>query len=189
MDWRKLREDLFQKASWVFTLSRAVVIMVIIILLIHFFVATIFVVSGQSMEPNFHDDEYLLINRLSKGYRRGDVIGFYYPGQPKEKYIKRVVGLPGEKVKIENNKVTIYNKENPKGFVLDEAFYLPSSTKTEAHKTWQVPENEYFVMGDNRENSSDSRTWTTLPIKYIVGRAIMAVWSINSIGIVSRMNY
>jgi signal peptidase I len=189
MDWQEFRENLFEKSSWAFNLSKVVVVLVIIILLTHFFIATIFVVSGGSMEPNFNNGEYLLINRLVHNFKRGDVIGFYYPGQPSEKYIKRVIGLPGEKIKINKNKVIIYNRKNPDGFVLDESFYLASDNFTQWNKTWQVPDDEYFVMGDNRGNSSDSRIWSTLPAKYIVGRAVLVLWPIKDISIINRIGY
>lgn len=189
MNWQSLKENVFQKLSWVFDLSKIIVILVVIVLVTHFFIATIFVVSGQSMEPNFHDKEYLLINRLSGNLKRGDVVGLYYPGNPSEKYIKRIIGLPGEKVKIKNNKITVYNKENPQGFILNEGFYLSPEIQTSENKAWQVPEGEYFVVGDNRENSSDSRVFGTVPAKYIVGRAIAVLWPIGEINTINRITY
>jgi len=189
MEFSSFKEKVFQKLSWVFDFSKVVIILVITILLTHFFIATIFVVSGCSMEPNFHDSEYLLISRLSRNFKRGDVVGFYYPGAPREKYIKRIIGLPGEKIKIKNNKIIIYNQKNPSGLLLREGFYLPSETVTEPNKTWLLSEKEYFVMGDNRENSSDSRTWGTLPEKYIVGRAILILWPISEINTISKVVY
>ena len=190
MNWHNLQEKVFQKLSWVFDFSRVVIILVILILITHFFIATIFVVSGESMEMDFHNGEYLLINRLDKNsLKRGDVIGFNYPGMSGEKYIKRVIGLPGEKVKIADNKITIYNNEHPQGFVLSDGAYLSSDVITEGNKIWLVGQNEYFVLGDNRENSSDSRLWGTLPEKYIVGRAILVLWPLKNINAINRVDY
>ena len=90
MNWQTLRENVFQRLSWVFDLSKIIIILILVILITHFFIATIFVVSGQSMEPNFQNGEYLLMNRLNRNFKRGDVVGLYYPGNPKEKYIKRI---------------------------------------------------------------------------------------------------
>jgi signal peptidase I len=190
MNWSDLQEKAFEKLSWVFDFSKVVVILVILILFLHFFIATIFVVSGQSMEPNFHDGQYLLINQLSRSnLQRGDVVGLKYPGQPSEKYIKRIIGLPGEKIKIKNNQIIIYDKNHPIGFVLPEKTYISSETMTEGDKTWQLGQDEYFVIGDNRENSSDSRTWGALSSRYIVGRAIFILWPITQINKILRQDY
>jgi len=190
MDWLDFKERVFQKLSWVFDFSKFVIGLTIIVLIIHFFIATIFVVSGQSMEPNFHNGEYLLVNRLAvRNLKRGDVVGLYYPGNPKEKYIKRIIGLPGEKIQIKKSKIIIYNQNRPEGFILYEGLYIPKETITEPNKTWQIDKDEYFVIGDNRENSSDSRLWGPLPKKYLVGRAILILWPFRRINTISRVDY
>jgi len=185
----EIKENIFKKLSWVFDFSKIVVVLVVVILIIHFFIATIFVVSGESMEPNLHNGEFLLVNRLNKQFSRGDIIGFYYPGFPSNKFVKRVIGLPGEKVRIKNNKIIIYNRQNPKGIILEESFYLPSGIVIEPEKMWQVGNEEYFVIGDNRTNSIDSRFFGPLPRKYIVGRAIIILWPIRMINIIKRVQY
>ena len=136
-----------------------------------------FVVSGASMDPNFHNADYLIIDELSYRLRepeRQEVIVFKYPNNPSLKYIKRVIGLPGEKVEIVNGQVFITSGN--KTFQLEEP-YLSEETK----QTWinnnnfsvELGQNEYFVMGDNRNFSSDSRIWGPVPKKNIVGRVVV----------------
>lgn len=170
----------------------------IIIIPIRVFLFQPFFVQGASMEPNFHDGEYLIVNELGykqtdvafgdkdlfvvkpyKELRRGDVVVFRYPKNPSQYFIKRVVGLPGEKVRIENNKITIYNNDNPEGMVLDESSYIPSTTLTVDGQTISLSNNEYFVLGDNREHSSDSRVWGPVPQKNIIGKVLIRAWPIN----------
>lgn len=132
-----------------------------------------FVVSGASMDPNFHNADYLLIDELSYRFRepeRQEVIVFKYPLNPSYKYIKRIIGLPGERVEIINGEVFIIrNNETVK---LEED-YLPEKTKQEWNRnnnfSIELGSDEYFVMGDNRNNSSDSRVWGPVPKKNIVG--------------------
>lgn len=150
-----------------------VIISLIIVIPIRYFLVQPFVVKGQSMEPNFSNRQYLVINELD--YRlhfpkRLDVIVFKYPKNPSEYYIKRVIGLPGEKVEIKSGKIIIYNTDNPEGTVLDESEYLPPGTLTRPDMTIQLSTDEYFVMGDNRDESSDSRFWGTLPGELIIGK-------------------
>lgn len=154
-------------------------------------------VIGASMEPNFHENEYILTDKFS--YRlgepqRGDVVVFKYPKDESIDYIKRIIGLPGEEVLIKNNTITIFNAEHPEGFSLDES-YLPQSTSTsggpifpENQKT-VIPYDSYFVMGDNRSRSSDSRIWGTVPEKDLIGKVIFRYWPVTKVGIVSKAQY
>lgn len=154
-------------------------------------------VIGSSMEPNFYDGEYILTDRLS--YRldepqRGDVVVFKYPKDETLEYIKRIIGLPGEKVLIENNTVTIFNEENPEGFLIDEK-YLPEGTITEGSGIFQegketlIPTDSYFVMGDNRARSSDSRSWGTVSEEEITGKALFRYWPIDRFGVIKKVEY
>ena len=154
-------------------------------------------VIGASMEPNFYDGDYILTDKIT--YRlqqpqRGDVVVFRYPNDLSVDYIKRVIGLPGENVLIENGAVTIFNTDNPDGLKLKEP-YLPSDTYTsggpyfpEGKKTL-VPLNSYFVLGDNRTRSSDSRFWGTMPKDDVVGKAWFRYWPFVRAGFMGTYHY
>lgn len=152
-------------------LVKFAIIALIIVIPIRMFVAQPFVVSGESMFPTFHDGEYLIVDELSYitgEPKRGDVIVFRYPGDTKRFFIKRIIGMPKEEIIIDNGKIKIINNENKNGFELEEP-YINENFDTSA--SFKTKENEYFVMGDNRNRSSDSRTWGMLPGKLITGRA------------------
>jgi|SRR6185436_12778048 len=141
-------------------------------------VAQPFIVSGSSMVPTFEDGQYLIVDELSYHLHdpaRGDVVIFKYPKDPSKYFIKRVIGLPGDTVIIEDGKVTIKNTEHPAGEVLVEP-YINNVTTTTERTTLQT--GEYFVMGDNRGASSDSRTWGTVQRKLFVGRAFLRLFPI-----------
>lgn len=177
---------------------------IVIILPIRVFLFQPFFVQGASMENNFKDGDYLIVNEL--GYKitnvlddfglphlftigsfrdleRSDVVVFRYPKDPKQFFIKRVIGLPGEKVRVEAGIVTIYNSENPDGFVLDEKNYLPTNLKTSGSVTTSLQEGEYFVLGDNRQASHDSRAWGALPAEDVIGKVLLRAWPISKAGI------
>lgn len=147
----------------------------VIVIGIRYFVIQPFFVKGASMEPSFKDGEYLIVDELSyrlKDPARGDVIVFKYPRDPKQFYIKRIIGLPGEKVEIKDGEVIIHNQENPNGLSLNEEYTrIPDSTV--GNRSWQLKNDEFFVMGDNRLASSDSRSWGPLQDKFIVGRVFI----------------
>ena len=148
-------------------------IALVIVIPFRMFVAQPFIVSGQSMFPTFHDGEYLIVDELSYIIgepNRGDVVVFRYPGDTTRFFIKRIIGLPNEEIQIDNGEVKIINKENPKGFILKEPYL---NTTYDTSKTDKTESGEYFVMGDNRNNSSDSRTWGKLPSKLLIGRAYL----------------
>ncbi len=155
-----------------------VVLALVIVLPIRYFIFQPFIVSGQSMEPNFEKGDYLIVDELSFRLRepkRGEVIVFKYPLNPRQRYIKRIIGLPGEKVTIEEGVVKI------NGEVLDEKEYLPPYIKTDGVLELKLGENEYFVLGDNRPASHDSRRWGPLPRKFIIGRAFLRLWPIKAL--------
>ena len=146
------------------------------------FVAQPFIVSGSSMEPNFHNGEYLIVNELDYRFhepKRGDIIVFKYPLNTKEYFIKRVIGLPGEQVKVSAGKVIITNKRHPQGFVLDENYLTSNDITfpyTAADADIKLGPNQYYVMGDNRLASDDSRFWGPVPAKDIVGRVSVRIF-------------
>lgn len=169
-----------------------VIISLVIVIPIRYYLAQPFRVKGQSMEPNFLNGEYLIINEI--GYRlnspqRGDVIVFKYPRDPSEYFIKRIIGLPGEKVEVSEGQVVVYNSENPKGHVLDESGYLPAYIETKGELVTSLGNSEYFVLGDNREASSDSRFWGPLPREFIIGKAWVRAFPFTRFTVFSAADY
>lgn len=163
----------------------------ITIALVRYYLFKPFYVKGASMEPNFLDHEYLIIDELS--YRlhepkRGEVIVFRYPNNPKEYFLKRIIGLPGERVKVSEGVVTIYNDAHPEGLSIKEE-YIPSDIVTEGEKIMSLNKNQYFVMGDNRPNSFDSRRFGPVDENLIVGRTWLRGWPLNRIQIFDTPNY
>lgn len=140
-----------------------------------------FIVSGSSMDPTFKSNDYLIVDEIS--YRlhppaRGDVIIFKAPPEPNKYYIKRIIGLPGETVKIEGINVTIINTEHPEGITLSEKFITHPHVGS---LTYKVPAHSYFVLGDNRAGSYDSREWGTVPEANIRGRAYLRLYPFSKI--------
>lgn len=159
------------------------VLAVIIVLPVRLFVAQPFVVEGESMHPTFESGDYLIVDELSyhlHAPHRGDVIVFRYPNDPSVFYIKRIIGLPGETVNITNGQVTI-TKTDGTTLTLDES-YIVNEDATYSGST-VVGSGDFFVMGDNRPKSSDSRTWGLLPQKNIVGRAFVRLLPAKEIGL------
>lgn len=155
---------------------KLVIIALLIVIPIRFFVFQPFIVSGQSMEPNYHSSDYLIVDEVSYKIhepQRGDVIVFKYPKNPAYKYIKRIIGLPGETIEIKNAEIFI--TANGVTAKLDESSYLSSLVINSWNRMANMAPvalgvNQYFVLGDNRNNSSDSRVWGVLPAKNIVGK-------------------
>ncbi|MCA9365128.1 MAG: signal peptidase I [Candidatus Moranbacteria bacterium] len=179
------------------------ILALVIIVPVRVFLFQPFFVQGASMEPNFHNGEYLIINEFGykqtsfgdvndpsfsvtswKDLERGDVVVFRYPNEPSQFFIKRVIGLPGETVKIARGQVHIINERFPDGIVLDETDYLDSDVETiSGTMTTTLSDDEYFVMGDNRGASHDSRTWGPLPKNMMIGRVLVRAWPLNRLGV------
>ncbi len=169
-------------------LVKVFLIAVVIIIPIRYFLVQPFFVRGASMEPNFEDGEYLVVDELSYRFRdpeRGEVIVFRYPDNPSQFFIKRIIGIPGDTVTIGNGRVQIQNSEFQQGVVLDESEYLSESVRTGGNETVQLGEGEYYVLGDNRAASSDSRIWGVLDQDMIVGRAWIRAYPFGSFSIFS----
>ncbi len=167
---------------------KAFLIAMVIIVPIRYFLVQPFFVRGASMEPTFHDGEYLVIDQLSYRFReprRGEVVVFRYPEQPSQFFIKRIVGLPGEHVTIKDSQIIIQNKEYPQGVVIDESQYLDTSVRTGGNVDQQLGDAEYFVLGDNRPASSDSRTWGSLPDYDMVGRVWIRAFPFTRLSVFS----
>lgn len=153
---------------------------------IRFFIAAPYVVSGASMIPTFYDYHYLIIDRVTYGFeppQRGDVIVLDLPQDTSRALIKRVIGLPGETVQLTGTTVTIINGNHPKGFVLAEKYLDPNNLGGPTDMKVTLGGDQYFVLGDNRKVSADSRTWGILPKKDIVGRALIRLFPFDKIGI------
>ncbi|MDO8633419.1 MAG: signal peptidase I [bacterium] len=154
-----------------------IVVALAVVLLIRAFVFQPFLVRGDSMVPNFHNGDYVIVDELSYRFlgepSRGEVIVFKFPGDTSQKYIKRVIGLPGENVEIKEGKVYISSTGEP---ILLQESYLDPEERTEGFISLLLKDNEYFVMGDNREFSSDSRRWGVLPREDIIGKALIRVF-------------
>lgn len=172
-----------KKPSFLKDTLRFTIIALLIVVPFRMFIAQPFLVNGASMEPTFENGHYLIVDELSYQFtepERGSVLIFKYPLDPKKYFIKRIIGLPGETVKIENGIVFIINSENPEGFKLEEPYVTLTKNDT---LTTKVPEKEYFVMGDNRSGSLDSRYWGTLGEKFIIGRPIVRLYPFQEIGL------
>ncbi len=157
-------------------LIKLLVIALVVVIPFRIYIAQPFIVDGASMDPTFETSQYLIVDELTYRFRtpeRGSVLIFKYPKDPSKYFIKRVIGLPGETIKINNGQVTIINTVNPNGFLLDEPYV--KFTKKD-NLTVVLDSEEYFVMGDNRLSSADSRFWGPLPAKNIIGRPILRVW-------------
>ena len=181
-----------QVKEFIIELVKVVVISLAIIIPVRYFLIQPFYVKGASMEPTFYDHEYLIINEISYRFDqpdRGEVVVFKYPRDEKQYFIKRIVGLPGETIEIKDGKVYIYNKENPVGVELNEDFYLSEQVRTEGEKITILPDGEYFVLGDNRKSSLDSRNFGSLPESMIVGKVLLRGWPFDRAGIFKEPDY
>ena len=172
---------------WFLDFIETIVIALAIFVVVYRFLFQPHQVKGNSMYDNFHDGEYLLTDKITYRFRkpqRDEVIVFKAPQNEDYDYIKRIIALPGDQVKVSGGKVYVNNN------LLDESGYLNGNITTHAGaytregQTVTVPPQEYFVMGDNRSNSSDSREWGLVPNTNIVGRAWFRYWPLNDMGLV-----
>lgn len=199
---RKTVDDQKQGSTFwssVWETIRYALIAAAIIIPVRVFIAQPFVVSGNSMFPTFRNGEYLIVDELSKyigEYRRGDVVIIRYPQDPSKYFIKRIIGLPGETVSIQNGSVTVSGGTLEAPLVLKEP-YVKNIKSDTIERT--LDGTEYFVMGDNRAQSSDSRYWGPVPERLMDGKALIrlfplsrAEWkpgSLESFGINSDDNF
>ncbi|MDI3496449.1 MAG: signal peptidase [Patescibacteria group bacterium] len=175
---------------FVWEIVKVVCISLAIILPVRYYLIQPFYVKGASMEPNFHDHEYLIVDEISYRFnepQRGQVIVFRYPKNPQEYYIKRIIGLPGEEVQIKEGQVFIYNEQNPEGFILVEN-YLPENLNTYSNSDLSVKldNNEYFVLGDNRSASKDSRSFGPVHETFITGKILFRGWPLDKITVFNK---
>lgn len=176
--------------SFLLDTAKVIVLALLIVLPIRLYIFQPFLVKGDSMKPNFHNGDYLIINELSynihQSPQRGEVIVFKFPGDTSQRYIKRIIGLPGETVNIMNDTVTI--SQGAKIMVLKEP-YIPQSLPTLGIVQRTLQGNEYFVLGDNRPYSSDSRMWGVVPKSDIIGKVFARVFPLNALTIIQKPAY
>lgn len=168
-----------------FDYTRVAFVVIVALLLIYYLIVQVFVIKGVSMDPNFADAELILVNRLSYYFvppARGDSIVFIFPGTKSDKYIKRVIGLPGETIQISNNEIKI------NGLRLKED-YIPADFKTLGEINLRLGDDEFYVLGDNRELSNDSRIWGPLLQGQIIGRAQMIFYPFARIKYLEKQSY
>jgi len=191
-----------QEKGFFIELVKTVILALLIVTPIKMFIIQPFFVHGASMQPNFHDGDYLIVKEF--GYKttaiaagnkniltvkpfeklkREDVVVFRNPRNQSQFFIKRIIGLPGERVVIANGKIRIYNKDNKSGFILDEKEYLPADIFTGHSKDFNLEDNQYVVLGDNRNNSSDSRYWGVLNGDLIIGKVLLRAWPVKDLKI------
>ncbi len=170
-------------------------IAVIAVAAIKYFLIQPFIVNGASMEPTFYDGDYLLVDEITYKFKdpaRGDVIVFHSPQDYSVYFIKRIIGLPGEQITVDKDKVTIVNSAHPNGFVLTEPYIHTIggiSNDQIPFQTVKLKANQYFVMGDNRLNSLDSRYWGPLEKNRIVGIVKMRLWPLSDITFFNHITY
>ena len=167
----------------VWELLRFAIIALILVIPVRLFIIQPFIVSGSSMFPTFENGSYLIIDELSYKLgnpKRDDVAIFKYPNDQTKFFIKRVIGLPNETVDIKGNEVTITNSEHKNGFKLDQPFVKNISLD---NMHFELKGDEYFVMGDNRSASSDSRYWGPVPRNLFIGKALLRLLPIKRLGI------
>lgn len=172
-----------EKMSAKSLISFALIVLAIVVP-IRLFIAKPFIVEGTSMYPTFNTLNYLIVDQISYRFtspQRGDVITFRFPQNPSQFLIKRIIGLPNETVRLADTAVTIINTQYPDGFTLDEPYVKPEN-ELGSDMTIHLGDNEYFVMGDNRKVSADSRYWGPLEYNRIVGRAFIRLFPFNQIG-------
>lgn len=180
--------------KFIIELVEMIAIAFVIVIPIRYFLFQPFYVKGASMEPSFHNNDYLIVDEISYRFgepKRGDIIVFKYPKDQRMNLIKRIIGLPGETIKISNGKITIYNKDSEEGILLKES-YLSEKTLTCSfgdESEIKLRDDEFYGLGDNRENSEDSRIFGPIKKDLIIGKVLLRGWPPYRIGIMENPQY
>jgi signal peptidase I len=177
----KDRLKALQKHSLLYEIVQFAALIIFVVIPIRVYVAQPFKVNGDSMYPTFHHKDYLVVDEISFRFRdprRGEVIILKHP-ESNRYLIKRVIGLPGERLRVTRDSVIVYNSAHPDGVTLDESYLENKGNGPDREIT--IPEDFYFVMGDNRPYSSDSRAWGLLPADEVVGYAMLRLYPFNNI--------
>jgi signal peptidase I len=175
----RIRPLLLSLATWLRDLMLSCLIAVLVILFLYRPVK----VEGTSMMPSLFDQERLFINQFTYKFgigeiQRGDTVVFWFPKDPTKSYIKRVIGLPGDIVAVKDGLVYVNNNR------LDERYVPPQYRDYDSHPPVHVGPDEYFVLGDHRVSSNDSRAWGLVPRSYIYGKAVFVFWPLEHLGAV-----
>ncbi len=185
-------------ATWDFisdTLVSAITVIGIVIL-IRFILVSPFEVNGGSMLDTLHDGDYIIVDKITYRFKepeRGDIIVLIPPTDTDTYYVKRIIGLPGEKIEFHDGTVLIHNERYPAGVKLKEEYLAERNKKSylsgHTDRSIEIPEHQYFVMGDNRGGSNDSRHWGTLHERNIEGRAVLVVLPFKDMGFLEGVEY
>jgi len=157
----------------------SILIAVVLAVLIRVFVLAPFFIPSGSMIPTLLEGDRIIVSKITYRFtepQRGDIVVFKYPKDTSKDYVKRLIGLSGETVALKNNQLYINGQAMPES-------YLPAGVHFSDYGPEQVPEGEYFMLGDNRQNSEDSRYWGSMPRKNVIGKALFIYWPLNRIGI------
>ncbi len=176
---------LFNIIKYIFELVKTAAVMLLIAFIIQTFLIQTYIIDGISMEPNFHTGEYIIVDKISYKFsppKRGEVVVFD-PLESPDSYIKRIIGLPGESVKISNRSIYVDNKKLDEPYLSDLAETLTSNQTLDGN-SYILHENEYFVLGDNRPNSKDSRSFGAIKISQIRGRALLVFYPFRNFHII-----
>jgi signal peptidase I len=161
---------------------QTVLVAALLFLAVNFVTARIRV-EGSSMEPSLHDGEFVVVNRLAYRWQmpiRGDIIVFRFPLDPSRRFIKRIIGLPGDDIEIRARTVYV------NGVALDEPYIAAEPRYT---GEWHIDPDQLFVLGDNRNNSSDSENWGPLPVEDVIGKAVLVYWPPGDLGIIPHYDF
>lgn len=187
---KTLNPNLKKAIVFVVEVAKIAVIAAVIVIPIRYYLFQPFFVRGQSMDPNFENGDYLIIDEISYRLRepvRGEVIVFKFPHDTSQRFIKRIIGLPGETIEVKDGQIKIY-KEGSEVKILNESKYL-DNLMTLGNVKIELSGNEYFVMGDNRDFSYDSRRFGAVEEDYIIGKVVFRAWPFESVSLFEKPIY
>lgn len=180
--------------DFVFEMIKVLIVSLIIIVPIRAYVVQPFYVDGASMEPNFHDGEYLIVDEISLRFKqpeRGDIVIFHPPTNPKVFYIKRVIGLPNEVVDIKNGEIRVFEQDSPEPLIIDESQYLGNDYLLRPSEKYHLKlgETEYYLLGDNRPNSLDSRRLGAIDFSHMKGKVVLRAFPFDKFTVIKAPAY
>jgi signal peptidase I len=183
MNGSHIETQIKKQPNFFIEICKFTIIILFFVVPFRIFVAQPFIVNGASMDPTFAHGQYLIVDQVTYHFtdpKRGDVIVFRYPNDPSKFFIKRIIGLPGETITIEEGVVSVRNNDTLESIILTEPYVVFEKSDSVART---LHDDEYFVMGDNRGNSSDSRVWGALNEEFIVGKPALRLLPLNKISI------
>jgi len=180
--------------DFVFEMIKVLIVSLIIIVPIRAYVVQPFYVDGASMEPNFHDGEYLIVDEISLRFKqpeRGDIVIFHPPTNPKVYYIKRVIGLPNEVVDIKNGEIRVFEQDSPEPLIIDESKYLGNDYLLRPSEKYHLKlgATEYYLLGDNRPNSLDSRRLGAIDFSHMKGKVVLRAFPFDKFTVIKAPTY